>query len=131
MQLVNVLLIKMAVKFNIPMKLFVLVTKVTPMLLALFHLLNTILSYFYIDCVFLNYLAGISIITVTYLYFTSYALKLCEYYRMFLHYCLILDIINAIDYYFILPISDISLYLLIVIVTIIFMFLIIYLKFFK
>lgn len=121
----------MAAKFNIPMRIFVLVTKVTPMLLALFHLLNTVLSYFYIECIFLNYLAGISIITVAYLYFTSYALKLCEYYRMFLHYCLVLDIINAIDYYITLPITDISLYLLLVIINIIFMFLIIYFKFFK
>ena len=34
------------------MKTFVLVTKVTPMLLAFCHLVNTILSYFYIDCIF-------------------------------------------------------------------------------
>ena len=34
------------------MKTFVLVTKVIPMLLAFCHLVNTILSYFYIDCIF-------------------------------------------------------------------------------
>ena len=45
------------------MKTFLLVTKVTPMLLAFCHLVNTILSYFYIDCIFLNYFASISIIS--------------------------------------------------------------------
>lgn len=113
------------------MKTFVLVTKVTPMLLALFHLINTTLSYFYIDCVFLNYLASISIISTAYLYITSYALKLCEYYRLYLHYCVTINILNIIDYYIGLPISDIEIYLLFVIITIIFMFLLIYFKFFK
>lgn len=113
------------------MKRFVLVTKVLPMLLALFHLINTILSYFYIDCVIINYIAGISILTVAYLYFTSYLIKLCEYYRMFLHYCVLIDIINTFDYYIGIPLEDYSLFMLIIIITIIFMFIIIYLKFFK
>lgn len=113
------------------MKKFVLVTKVLPMLLALCHLINTTLSYFYIDCIFLNYFSSISILTIAYLYFASYVIKLCSYYRMFLHYCVVLTILNIIDYYIGLPISDISLYLIFVIITIIFMFIIIYLKFFK
>lgn len=113
------------------MKRFVLVTKVLPMLLALFHLINTILSYFYIDCVILNYIAGISILTVAYLYFTSYLIKLCEYYRMFLHYCVLIDIINTFDYYIGIPLEDYNLFMLVMIITIIFMFIIIYLKFFE
>lgn len=121
----------MAVKFNISMKTFVLVTKVTPMLLAFCHLVNTILSYFYIDCIFLNYFASISIISTAYMYIVSYAIKLCEYYRMYLHYCVTINILNILDYYIGLPISDVEIYLLFVIVTIIFMFLIIYFKFFK
>lgn len=113
------------------MKRFVLVTKVLPMLLALFHLINTILSYFYIDCVIINYIAGISILTVAYLYFTSYLIKLCEYYRMFLHYCVLIDIINTFDYYIGIPLEDYNLFMLVMIITIIFMFIIIYLKFFE
>lgn len=116
---------------NISMKTFVLVTKVTPMLLAFFHLVNTTLNYFEIDCVFLNYLAGISIITLAYLYFVSYTIKLCSYYRMFLHYCLVLDIINTIEYYIGIPVSYNQLYLIFVMITIIFMFITLYLKFFK
>lgn len=113
------------------MKLFVLVTKVLPILLALCHFLNTTLSYFGIDCFIINYIGGISILTIIYLYFASYTIKLCEYYRMFLHYCVIIDIINIIDYYFGIPISDYSMLLIYVMITIITMFVIIYLKFFK
>lgn len=118
-------------KFNISMKTFVLVTKVTPMLLAFCHLINILLNYFYIELVLMNYLAGISIISILYLYITSYALKLCEYYRMFLHYCVAVNIINIIDYYIGIPVNDIGIFMIFTIVTIIFMFLIIYFKFFK
>ena len=57
------------------MKLFVLVTKVLPMLLALCHFVNTILSYCYIEIMFLNYFASISILCVAYLYFASYVIR--------------------------------------------------------
>lgn len=113
------------------MQLFVLVTKVLPMLLALCHFINTILSYYYIEIMFLNYFASISILCVAYLYFVSYILKLCEYYRMFLHYCVVINILNILDYYIGLPVSDIGIYLIFVIITIVTMFIIIYLKFFK
>lgn len=118
-------------KFNISMKTFVLVTKVTPMLLAFCHLINILLNYFYIELVLMNYIAGISIISTLYLYITSYALKLCEYYRMFLHYCVIIDIINIYDYYIGIPITDVELFFLFTMISIITMFVIIYLKFFK
>ena len=80
---------------------------------------------------FLNYFASISILCVAYLYFVSYMLKLCEYYRMFLHYCVVINILNILDYYIGLPVSDIGIYLIFVIITIVTMFIIIYLKFFK
>lgn len=112
-------------------KLFVLVTKVLPMLLALCHLLNTVLSFFNIELIFLNYFASISILCAAYLYFASYIIKLCSYYRMFLHYCVVINILNILDYYIGLPVSDIGMYLIFVMITIITMFIIIYLKFFK
>lgn len=101
------------------------------MLLALCHFINTILSYYNIDCLLLNYLACISILTVFYLYLASYTFKLCEYYRMFLHYCVVIDIFNIIDYYIGIPISDYNMFMLTIMITIITLFIIIYLKFFK
>lgn len=101
------------------------------MVLAFFHLVNTILNLFYIDIVFFNYLASVSILTVIYLYFVSYTLQLCAYYRMYLHYIVIVDIISIIDHYIGIPVSNMTLLCIYVIITIITMFLIIYLKFFK
>lgn len=112
-------------------KLFVLVSKVLPMILAFFHLLNCIFGYFNLNNIILGYISGISILTIGYLYLVSYIIKLCEYYRMFLHYCVIIDIINIYDYYISIPITNIQLMYLYVIVTIIVMFIILYLKFFK
>lgn len=111
-------------------KLFVLVSKVLPMILALCHLLNCIFGYFGLNNVILGYISGISILTIGYLYLISYLIKLCGYYRMFLHYCVIIDIINIYDYYIGIPISDKSLMFLYGGVTIILMFIIIYIKFF-
>ena len=113
------------------MKVFVLVSKVLPMTLALCHLLNCIFGYIGWNNVILGYISGISILTIGYLYFVSYLINLCGYYRMFLHYCVTVNILNILDYYIGLPISDVEIYLLFIIVTIIFMFLIIYFKFFK
>ena len=112
-------------------KLFVLVSKVLPMILAFCHLLNCIFGYFNWNNIILGYISGISILTIGYLYLVSYIIKLCEYYRMFLHYCVIIDIINIYDYYIGIPITNIQLMFLYIIITIIVMFIILYLKFFK
>lgn len=113
------------------MKLFVLVSKVLPMILALCHLLNCVFGYFSWNNIILGYISGISILTISYLYLVSYLINLCGYYRMFLHYCVIIDIINIYDYYIGIPITNIQLIFLYVIITIIVMFIILYLKFFK
>lgn len=112
-------------------KLFVLVSKVLPMILAFCHLLNCIFGYFNWNNIILGYISGISILTISYLYFISYVLKLCEYYRMFLHYCVMIDIINIYDYYIGISITNVQLMYLYVIITITIMFIILYLKFLK
>lgn len=98
------------------------------MILAFCHLIHIIASYFYIDTTFINYIAGISILPLLYLYLASYVLKLCAYYRMFLHYCVIIDILNTYDYYIGIPLDDESLTLFYGAVTIIIMFIILHLK---
>ena len=60
---------------------------------------NSILSYLDIDVVILNYIGGVSILPLIFLYLSSYVFKFCEYHRMFLHYLLITDIINVYDYH--------------------------------
>lgn len=112
-------------------KNFVLVTKILPMIIAAIHFLNSTISFFYGNDIPLNYLGGVSLLLVLYLYFASYTFKLCEYYRMYLHYIVAINIINIYDYYIGIPINDMNMYLLCVLLTIITMFIAIYLKFFR
>lgn len=112
-------------------KNFVLATKVLPMIIAAIYFLNSTISFFYGNDIPLNYLGGVSLLPVLYLYLASYTFKLCEYYRMYLHYIVVINIINIYDYYIGIPIDDISMYLLCVLLTTLTMFIVIYLKFFK
>ena len=82
--------------------------KIMPMLYALLSLLNTVLSYLDIDCVILSYIGSVSFITLLFLYITSYVFKFCEYHRVFIHYTTITWILNIIDLYIGIPISDIA-----------------------
>ena len=78
------------------------------MLYALLSLLNTVLSYLDIDCVILSYIGSVSFITLLFLYITSYVFKFCEYHRVFIHYTTITWILNIIDLYIGIPISDVA-----------------------
>ena len=101
--------------------------KVIPMILALTALLNSILSYFGIDLYILSYIGGVSIFTMLFLYLSSYVFKFCGYHRMFLHYIVSTWIINIIDYYVGIPISDLEYLCLQMIIAGISLFIILYL----
>lgn len=80
--------------------------KVMPMLLATIYLVNTVLSYYDIIVPALSYIGGLSFIPLVFMYISSYVFRFCSYHRMFLHYIAINNLINLIDYYYTLPISD-------------------------
>lgn len=101
--------------------------KVLPMLLALVSLVNSILSYFEIDLPILSYIGGISIISMSFLYLSSYVFRFCAYHRMFLHYVVVTWVINIVDYYIGIPVSDLTYLCLQMIVAGIALFLILYL----
>ena len=101
--------------------------KIIPMLLALTALLNTLLSYFYVEVPLLSYIGGVSILPLLFLYLSSYAFGFCSYHRMFLHYVLINWVLNIYDYYIGIPLSDKELLMLYLIITGVFLFIILYL----
>lgn len=122
----------MAEKFDRKViKRFILVTKIIPILIAIIHLINTVLSFLGSNDIPLNYIGGISLLPIAYLYIASYTFHLCEYYRMFLHYSVLIDLINCYDFYFGIPINNKDYFILFICITIITMFVIIYLKVFK
>lgn len=100
--------------------------KLIPMILAGLQGLNTIISYFGIHIKAFAHCFVFCLIG--FVYIASYLLKFCEYHRMFLHYIVIIYIINCIDYYIGIPIDDYDLLILYSIITIISLFIILYLK---
>lgn len=102
--------------------------KVIPVILSAICLLNTILSYFGIDLVALAYLGGNSILSLIFLYISSVVFRFCIYHRLFIHYITLNWILNIIDYQIGIPITDRNLFLLYMIITGIFLFLIFYFK---
>lgn len=109
-------------------KLLILSSKVFPILIALCYLLNVVLSYFGMNDVPLNYLGGMSFIPLLYLYITSYTLKLCNYHRIYLHYIVLIDIINILDFYYFIPLNNLEYMMLFLILFILAMFITLYLK---
>lgn len=101
--------------------------KVMPMLLAAIYLINTVLSYYDIILPVLSYIGGLSLIPLVFMYISSYVFRFCSYHRMFLHYIVINDLINLVDYYYTLPISDWQLLVLHMSIAGISLFIILYL----
>ena len=111
---------------NYKHKIFLGFLKVLPMIMAGLFLLNTVLSYFYIEVSVISYLASVGIVPWLFIMVASYIFKFCEYHRMFLWYILVNNILCWLDYEYTLPISNRSLFLLHIIVAGSFLFLVLY-----
>lgn len=97
---------------KIPYKLMLLVLKVLPILCSLGYSINIILSYFDIDIAWIGYVVHVSIIPLIFIYISSIVFKFCFYYRVFIYYIGVNEILNILDYNELLPISDKGLFLL-------------------
>ena len=121
----------MAVEENLKSKILyktqLCLLKVIPMVMAFIFWINTVLSYFDIDLEVFSYIGSCSIITIVYLYISSYVFRFCEYHRIFLHYVCIIWLINIYDYYIGIPVDDISMLMIYQIITGICLFIILYL----
>ena len=108
-------------------KAVILVLKVIPMMLALFDIANTTCGFLGVECHWLSYFGGVSLLTLAFLYLASYVFRFCAYHRMFLHYILVTNTLSIIDYEFGLPLSDINLFRLHVILIGLLLFFVLYL----
>lgn len=108
-------------------KVLIVMLKYIPMIISLCYLANTITAYVGIDIPVLSSIAGMSLLTWIFMYIATIVFKFCNYHRMFLYYILIVDIINIIDYYVGIPVSDFQLLMLHSIITGISLFIILFL----
>lgn len=114
-------------KSKILYKIELFLLKIIPMLMAVCSACNSILSYFDIEVTIINYIGGVSLLPLIFLYLFSYVFKFCAYHRMFLHYLLITDIINIYDYHIGIPLDNLEYLCLHMIITVISMFIVLYL----
>lgn len=108
-------------------KILLLILKVIPMVTAIGYALNTLFAYIGIDTPVFSNICGMSLFPWLYILVSAFVFKFCIYHRMFLYYILIIDAINMVDYYIGIPISTRNLFALHSIITILFLFLILYL----
>lgn len=109
-------------------KLELIYVKYSPMLIALGLLLNSVLCYFHIYTLYYigGYLFGVSLLTIGHMYNSSRVYKFCKYHRMFIHYIVVNNVLNAVDYFLGVPISSRSLLYIHFVIAGIFLFLILY-----
>lgn len=86
----------------------ILVIKYIPMIISMFYILNTILCWLGIDAPVLSNIAGVSLLTWSFLFLSDIVFKFCIYHRMFLYYILVDDLLNIYDFYFGLPLSTVK-----------------------
>ena len=107
-------------------KLVLYSLKIIPMVISFIFFVNTILSYFNIDIPALSYI--VFALLISFLYIASYAFMFCTYHRMFLHYIVLISVLNYIDYKYTIPLGIREMITIQSIIAIIFLFIILYLK---
>ena len=85
-------------------KILLCSVKVIPMIISGIYLLNTVLSYCNIDLPLFSYI--VQFLFIGFFYTASYVFKFCAWHRMFIHYILLILILNIIDYHIGIPLSD-------------------------
>lgn len=108
-------------------KLFIVILKYIPMVIALCYVLNTVTAMLGIYIEPLSNIAGMSLLTWIFLYIATYVFRFCMYHRMFLWYILVDDLLNIADYYYELPIETGNLLMIHNSIIGVFLFIILYL----
>ena len=107
-------------------KILLILIKYIPIIVAAFYSLNTLFAYLGLDIPVISNFTGMSLFSWIFIYVATWVFQFCIYHRMFLYYILTTDIINVIDYYIVIPISNYKIITLHAIITGIFLFLILY-----
>jgi len=105
-----------------------IIVKYIPFVIAIGYLLMAIFSCFGISCIWLPILFRFSMSSFVCLFAISILLKFCIWHRLPLYYAITIDIINTVDYYFVIPISSKVLLLIYLVISIIFILVGMYLK---
>ena len=123
----NVMVTRMEANLSLKLvKLFRIYLKLIPIILSTLSFLNCVVAYFGIELKLLAH--SFMFFLISFIYVASYVLKFCEYHRMFLHYIVVIYIINCIDYYIGIPFNDIEILIITFIFTFITLIITLYLR---
>lgn len=98
-------------------KLFLVIIKYVPTVLALLKIIGLVLSYFHITSFFLTCFGGTSITLLVLLYLISIIFRFCGLYRLSLNYVTLITGITIFDWYFTIPLSVSGMFALYGIIT--------------
>jgi len=115
----------MEAKFH---KVFLIILKCTPFIVALAYFICVMLSCFGISTYIIPTLFFLSPVAILFFICSSFAFKFCIWHRLPIYYSIILYIINSIDYYINLPIIDNIMLFIYLMITITFILVGMYLK---
>lgn len=93
-------------------KVFLILTKYIPHLIALMYIIYTLVDFTEIDMLPIGYMFNLSILPWIYLYSASFALEFCYVHRLPLYYILVDELLLISDYYLNIPISTCNLLIL-------------------
>lgn len=98
-------------------KIVLLLIKFIPAAMSVIALLNTILSYFYYETIFLSYISGASLFMLILMYAQSIAFRFCRWHRLLIHYVTLNWLLNIIDCYIGIPLDNRDLFLMYMVFT--------------
>lgn len=107
-------------------KLELVSVKYTPVIVSFSILIGLIFSYLEIAIPLIDTLFGASIVATIPMYISSYTYKFCSYHRMFIHYIVLVHLVDTCDILIGIPLDDFNLLILYLIITGIFLLLILY-----
>jgi hypothetical protein len=105
-----------------------IIVKYVPFIIAIGYLLMAIFSCFGLTFALLSIFCRYSILSFICLLAMSILLKFCIWHRLPLYYSASIDIINTIDYYIVIPVSNKLMLLFYLVITGIFILIGMYLK---
>ena len=99
-------------------KLTIITLKFLPIVMASAFMISDIIHITIVQII--CHIIGLNVAQFLFIYLTSYAFKFCNYHRIFIHYLVLIETINVIDWYIGIPISDKAMQITHIVISVVF-----------
>ena len=99
-------------------KLTIITLKFLPIIMASAFMISNIIHITIVQI--MCHIIGLNVAQFLFIYLTSYAFKFCNYHRIFIHYLILIETINVIDWYIEIPISDKAMQITHIVISVVF-----------